>query len=85
MKQNEGAFYSRGSISQPVPEWQLLLDRGLRHRELAGAEINRYSQIVADICLRHDLLIGTVPVAEGWFRRQVEPLYENVMGEGVAV
>lgn len=50
-----------------------------------GEEINRYSRIVAEISLHHDLLISTVPVAEEWFRQQVEPLYENVMREGVAV
>lgn len=50
-----------------------------------GEEINRYSQIVADICLRHDLLISTVPVAEEWFHKQVEPLFESVLREGVAV
>jgi predicted nucleotidyltransferase len=50
-----------------------------------GEEINRYSTIRADICLRYDLVISTLPVAEDWFNQQIEPLYQNVVREGVPV
>lgn len=50
-----------------------------------GAEISRSNQIVSDICLRYDLLISTVPTAEDWFNRQIEPLYGNIRREGVPV
>ena len=50
-----------------------------------GEEIDRYSMIRAALCLRYDLVISTVPVAEDWFDQQLEPLYQHVVREGVAV
>lgn len=50
-----------------------------------GEEVGRYSQIVADINLRHDVLIATFPVSEWWLRERKTPLLENVRREGVRV
>lgn len=46
-------------------------------------EVKHYSQIVSDICLRHDLLIATFPVSERWFHERHTPFFENVRREAV--
>ncbi len=51
----------------------------------AFEEISRYSKAISDICLRHDVLISTVPVSEQWVSERLEPLFENVRREGVAL
>lgn len=49
------------------------------------AEINRSSEVVAEICLRNDVVIADVPVAEDRFKRRQEPLLENAAREGIPI
>jgi predicted nucleotidyltransferase len=46
-------------------------------------EIDRLSTIVADICLRCDLLISVYPVPVEWLTGRESPLFENIRREGV--
>lgn len=46
-------------------------------------EIDALSAIVADICLRHDLLISVYPVPAEWLVERKSPLFENIRREGV--
>ena len=46
-------------------------------------EIDRIGDRVADICLAHNVLIATFPVAEGWLQERKSPLFENVRREGI--
>ena len=48
-----------------------------------GQEIDRIGDGVADICLDHNVLIGTFPVPEKWFQERRSPLFENVRREGI--
>ncbi len=48
-------------------------------------EIDRISEAVADICLRHDILISTFPVSQEWFAERQSPFFINVRREGVLV
>ena len=50
-----------------------------------GDEIGRYSAVVSDICLRHDLLIATYPVPARWLEERHDPFFQNLRGEAVAV
>jgi predicted nucleotidyltransferase len=46
-------------------------------------EIDRIGDGVADICLEHNVLIGTFPVPEEWLLSRKSPLFENVRREGI--
>lgn len=46
-------------------------------------EISRLSEILSEICLRHDVLISVFPVPEEWIKVRKSPLFENVRREGV--
>jgi predicted nucleotidyltransferase len=46
-------------------------------------EIDGLSGIVADICLRHDLLISVYPVPAEWLVERKSPVFENIRREGV--
>ncbi|HAY23149.1 MAG TPA: hypothetical protein DCY27_13510 [Desulfobacterales bacterium] len=48
-----------------------------------GQEIDRIGDGVADICLDHNVLIGTFPVPEEWLKERKSPLFENVRREGI--
>jgi uncharacterized protein len=48
-------------------------------------EISRYSQVVSEICLRHDLLIGTYPVSAHSLAERHDPFFQNVRREAVPV
>jgi uncharacterized protein len=48
-----------------------------------GQEIDRIGGGVADICLNHNVLIGTFPVPEKWLTERKSPLFENVRREGI--
>jgi predicted nucleotidyltransferase len=49
------------------------------------AESNKTSRLLSDICLRHDVLIASLPVGEGDLREEEGPLFVNVRREGVPV
>lgn len=46
-------------------------------------EMDRLSGIVADICLRHDLLMAVYPVPADWLAGRKSPLFENIRREAV--
>jgi len=46
-------------------------------------EMDRLSPIVAEICLRYDLLISLYPVPVEWLTGRKSPLFENIRREGV--
>jgi len=46
-------------------------------------EIDLIGDGVADICLEHNVLIGTFPVPEEWLKVRKSPLFENVRREGI--
>lgn len=46
-------------------------------------EIERYNKVVAEICLRYDLLISTMPVAEETFLTGSPTFFEPVHREAV--
>jgi predicted nucleotidyltransferase len=48
-------------------------------------EIDGLSEVVADICLRHDLLLSVYPVPAEWLVERKSPLFENIRREGVRV
>ena len=48
-------------------------------------EIARTSELVADLSLRHDVVIVPTFVAEGQYQRERSPLLLNVRREGVLV
>jgi len=48
-------------------------------------EMDRLSGVVADICLRHDLLVAVYPVPVKWLEERKSPLFENIRREGVRV
>jgi predicted nucleotidyltransferase len=48
-------------------------------------EIDRLSETIADICLRHDVLIAVFPVPAEWLSVRQSPLFQNVRREGVAL
>lgn len=74
--------YARGDCREDSDVDVLLLLAGPIN---VGEEISRYNGSASEICLRYDLLIGIVPTAEESFDRQIEPLFQNVRREGVAV
>ena len=49
----------------------------------ASEEIRRYNDVVSDICLRYDLLISTLPVAEETFQKGPRSFLEPVQREAV--
>jgi len=50
-----------------------------------GEEIRRMSPAVAEICLRHDLLVAVFPVSTESFQHRQSPFLINVRREAVAV
>ena len=48
-------------------------------------EISRYSAAVSGICLRHDVLIATIPISEEWFVQRHEPFFVNARRDGMLV
>lgn len=50
-----------------------------------GEETGRYSQVVADICLKYDVLISTVPVSTDWEKSRWNPFLVQVRKEAVSV
>jgi predicted nucleotidyltransferase len=50
-----------------------------------GEEIDRYSQARSEICLRHNVLIATYPVAVSLLGGRHDPFFENVRREAIAV
>ncbi len=48
-------------------------------------EIDRLSEALSDICLRHDLLIAVYPVPAEWLVERKSPLFENIRREGVVI
>ncbi|MBW2134645.1 MAG: nucleotidyltransferase domain-containing protein [Deltaproteobacteria bacterium] len=49
----------------------------------AGDEINRFCELVSDLCLRYNLLSAILPVPEEWLKTRKSPFFENIHGEGV--
>jgi len=45
-------------------------------------ELTRLSEVVSDICLRHDVLIATYPVPATWAAERNSPLFVNIRREG---
>ncbi len=72
--------YARGDIHAASDVDVLIVLKG---PVVAREEIDRYSKLRAEICLQHNLVISTVPVAEDWFNQQAEPLYQSVVREGI--
>lgn len=50
-----------------------------------GREIDRVSETVADICLRHEVVISSFFMDEQRFRERNGPLLRNVRREGVRI
>lgn len=51
--------------------------------DYASREINRSSNLIGEVCLRHDCLIGLVPIRESvWLTRQ-DPFLMNVRREAI--
>jgi predicted nucleotidyltransferase len=46
-------------------------------------EIDRFSEVLSDICLRYDVLIAAYPVPEAWLHQRKSPLFENIRREGI--
>lgn len=46
-------------------------------------EMDRLSPIVADICLRYDLLLSLYPVPAEWLTGRKSPLFENIRREAI--
>jgi predicted nucleotidyltransferase len=46
-------------------------------------EIDRMTQVVSDIDLRHDLLIAIYPTSVDWLAQRRSPFFVNVRREGV--
>ena len=53
--------------------------------DYAGEEISRSSELVAEICLKHDCLISVVPIREKDWQKRRSPLLLNIRKEGVAI
>ena len=50
-----------------------------------GEEIERTSELVADLCLRGDTVIGTIFMDEERYRHRNGPLLRNIRREGISV
>jgi len=48
-------------------------------------ELARLSEVVSDICLRHDVLIATYPVPATWIAERNSPLFVNIRREGCLI
>jgi len=71
--------YARGDF-KPDSDIDILI--ALEGEVIPGREIDRIGDRVADICLDHDVLIGTFPVSEQWLRERKSPFFEMVRREG---
>jgi predicted nucleotidyltransferase len=74
--------YARGDFREESDVDLLLLLKGAVN---SMAELNRLSEMLSDLCLRHDVLIAVYPVPEEWLTVRKSPLFENVRREGVAL
>lgn len=48
-------------------------------------EIDRLSALIADLCLRHDVLLTVLPAPAAWLASRQSPLYVQVRQEGRAL
>jgi len=48
-------------------------------------ESDRLSALLADLCLKHDVLIASYPVPQAWLQERHDPLFESIRREGVLV
>lgn len=72
--------YARGDFT-PDSDVDLLIALGGEVKPTR--EIDALSAIVADICLRHDLLISVYPVPAEWLAERKSPVFENIRREAV--
>ncbi|HEX5418248.1 MAG TPA: nucleotidyltransferase domain-containing protein [Chloroflexota bacterium] len=72
--------YARGDYREDSDVDVLIVLRG---PVVLSREIERYNQAVADICLRYDLLISTMPVAEETFLTGSPTFFDPVHREAV--
>jgi len=72
--------YARGDFHPDSDVDVLVVLEGQVH---PSQEIDRISDLVADICLAHHVLIATFPVPEEWLRVRKSPLFEQVRREGI--
>jgi predicted nucleotidyltransferase len=72
--------YARGDLT-PDSDVDVLVE--LEGQVRPTREMDRVSAIVADICLRHDVLLSLYPVPSEWLAERKSPLFENIRREGV--
>lgn len=72
--------YARGDFT-PDSDVDLLI--ALEGQVKPIREIDGLGEIVADICLRYDLLIAVYPVPAEWLVERKSPFFENVRREGI--
>ena len=72
--------YARGDFRPDSDIDVLIVLEGMTN---PSQEIDRIGDGVADICLNHNVLIGTFPVPEEWLQERKSPLFENVRREGI--
>ena len=51
----------------------------------AGDEVTAFSELVAQLCLRHNCVVSVVPIRERDWRERQTPLLMNIRREGVVV
>jgi len=72
--------YARGDYHDESDVDVLIVLRG---PVKVSEEIHRYGAVVSDICLRYNLLISTLPIAEEMFRDGPRSFFEPVQREAV--
>jgi predicted nucleotidyltransferase len=72
--------YARGDFHPGSDVDVLILLEG---NVLPTLEIDRIGDGVADICLKHNVLLATFPVPESWLQERKSPLFETVRREGI--
>jgi uncharacterized protein len=72
--------YARGDF-HPGSDIDVLI--ALKGKVNPTQEIDLIGDVVADICLNHNVLIATFPVPEEWLKQRKSPLFENVRQEGI--
>jgi predicted nucleotidyltransferase len=55
------------------------------HPIRTGTEIDRVSPLLADLNLRHEMLIAIVPATEQQYRQEAGPFWNNVRREGMEI
>jgi predicted nucleotidyltransferase len=71
--------YARGDFTEDSDIDVLIVLKG--HVD-TYEELTRLSEVVSDICLRHDVLIATYPVPATWVAERNSPLFVNIRREG---